>query len=120
MLAWARSEPRIGRLATGHYAGARHAEGAISCPCRGRARAGISSCAGSIAKRIQSYFLYDLSQEVLGALVFPLGDMAKDDTRCAGGLPGGADDQRRPGEARSGEHAVASRCCCVLRQAREP
>lgn len=29
----------------------------------------------------QSYFLYDLPQEVLGSLVFPLGEMAKGDTR---------------------------------------
>jgi hypothetical protein len=36
-----------------------------------------------------------------------------------GGVPGGSGDRRRPGEARSGENAVANRCGRILRQAWE-
>ncbi|MFM7464970.1 MAG: tRNA 2-thiouridine(34) synthase MnmA [Cyanobium sp.] len=73
MLAWARSERRTGRLATGHYARVRHAEG------EGRGRHQLLR--GLDRQKDQSYFLYDLPQEVLGALVFPLGEMTKPDTR---------------------------------------
>ena len=72
MLAWARSERRIGRLATGHYARVRHA---------GEGGGRHQLLRGLDPRKDQSYFLYDLPQEVLGALVFPLGEMAKPDTR---------------------------------------
>ena len=32
-------------------------------------------------RKDQSYFLYDLPQEVLGRIVFPLGELTKADTR---------------------------------------
>ncbi|MGA1303919.1 MAG: tRNA 2-thiouridine(34) synthase MnmA [Cyanobium sp.] len=72
MLAWARSERRIGRLATGHYARVRHA---------GEGGGRHQLLRGLDPRKDQSYFLYDLPQQVLGALVFPLGEMAKPDTR---------------------------------------
>jgi tRNA-specific 2-thiouridylase len=72
MLAWARSERRIGRLATGHYARVRHA---------GEGGGRHQLLRGLDRQKDQSYFLYDLPQEVLGALVFPLGEMTKPDTR---------------------------------------
>jgi tRNA-specific 2-thiouridylase len=72
MLAWARSERRIGRLATGHYARVRHA---------GEGGGRHQLLRGLDRHKDQSYFLYDLPQDVLGSLVFPLGEMAKPDTR---------------------------------------
>jgi len=73
MLQWAQTERGIGRLATGHYARVRH--GASSENGRHQLLRGLDS------QKDQSYFLYDLSQEVLGRLVFPLGELTKADTR---------------------------------------
>ena len=81
MLAWAAGERRIGRLATGHYARVRHADGDDPLPVPGDGRGRHQLLRGLDRQKDQSYFLYDLPQEVLGALVFPLGEMAKDDTR---------------------------------------
>jgi tRNA-specific 2-thiouridylase len=81
MLAWARSERCIGRLATGHYARVRHAEGGDPLPVPGEGGGRHQLLRGLDRQKDQSYFLYDLPQEVLGALVFPLGEMAKPDTR---------------------------------------
>ena len=81
MLAWARSERRIGRLATGHYARVRHADGGDPLPVPGEGGGRHQLLRGVDRQKDQSYFLYDLPQEVLGALVFPLGEMAKPDTR---------------------------------------
>lgn len=74
MLAWARAELGIGRLATGHYARTSPAEQASN----GRTQL----LRGLDAHKDQSYFLYGLSQEVLSALVFPLGELTKADTRA--------------------------------------
>jgi len=81
MLAWALGERRIGRLATGHYARVRHAEGGERLPVPGDGRGRHQLLRGLDRQKDQSYFLYDLPQEVLGSLVFPLGEMAKGDTR---------------------------------------
>lgn len=81
MLAWARSERQIGRLATGHYARVRHAASGDPLPVPGDGRGRHQLLRGLDRQKDQSYFLYDLPQEVLGALVFPLGEMAKADTR---------------------------------------
>ncbi|MEB3242223.1 MAG: tRNA 2-thiouridine(34) synthase MnmA [Cyanobacteriota bacterium] len=81
MLAWARGERRIGRLATGHYARVRHAEGGDPLPVPGDGGGRHQLLRGLDRHKDQSYFLYDLPQEVLGSLVFPLGEMAKGDTR---------------------------------------
>ncbi len=81
MLAWARGERRINRLATGHYARVRHADGGEALPVPGDGRGRHQLLRGLDRQKDQSYFLYDLPQEVLGALVFPLGEMAKSDTR---------------------------------------
>jgi len=74
MLAWAESERGIGRIATGHYARVRpaaEAEGGRHQLLR-----------GCDSHKDQSYFLYDLPQQVLARLVFPLGEMGKADTRA--------------------------------------
>ena len=81
MLAWARSERGIGRLATGHYARVRHAEAGDPRPVPGEASGRHQLLRGLDGRKDQSYFLYDLPQEVLGRLVFPLGELTKGDTR---------------------------------------
>lgn len=73
MLRWALDERGIERIATGHYARIRH--GAQSDNGRHQLLRGCDS------HKDQSYFLYDLPQEALGRLVFPLGELTKSDTR---------------------------------------
>lgn len=73
MLQWAEQERGIGRLATGHYARIRHGE--VSENGRHQLLRGLD------ARKDQSYFLYDLPQQALGHLVFPLGELTKPDTR---------------------------------------
>jgi tRNA-specific 2-thiouridylase len=82
MLAWARQERGIGRLATGHYARVRHADGADPRPVPGDAGGRHQLLRGLDPHKDQSYFLYDLPQEVLACLVFPLGELSKRDTRA--------------------------------------
>ncbi|MFN9645315.1 MAG: tRNA 2-thiouridine(34) synthase MnmA [Cyanobacteriota bacterium] len=81
MLDWARSERGLHRLATGHYARVRHAEGDDALPVPGDGRGRHQLLRGLDRHKDQSYFLYDLPRDVLGGLVFPLGEMTKADTR---------------------------------------
>jgi tRNA-specific 2-thiouridylase len=74
MLQWAESQRGIGRLATGHYARLRPASAATA----GRTQL----LRGLDRQKDQSYFLYDLPQQVLARLVFPLGELTKPDTRA--------------------------------------
>lgn len=71
MLQYAREELGIDRIATGHYARI------TPDPETGRyqLRRAIDST------KDQSYFLYDLSQDILAHVVFPLGDQTKTETR---------------------------------------
>lgn len=71
MLDYARQELGCDRIATGHYARIRYDE--ISQ--RYQLLRAIDR------NKDQSYFLYDLSQEMLAGTVFPLGDQTKEDTR---------------------------------------
>ena len=73
MLAWAERERSIDRIATGHYARVRHAD--HSDNGRHQLLRGLDQ------RKDQSYFLYDLPQDALGRLVFPLGELTKPDTR---------------------------------------
>ena len=73
MLRWAKEERKIDRIATGHYARVRH--GDHSENGRHQLLRGLDE------RKDQSYFLYDLPQEALGRLVFPLGELTKPDTR---------------------------------------
>lgn len=71
MLDYARSEFGIDRIATGHYA---------------RLRYDATSDRHQLLRAVdrnkdQSYFLYDLSQDILAATLFPLGEQTKDETR---------------------------------------
>jgi tRNA-specific 2-thiouridylase len=82
MLAWAKAELGFERIATGHYARVRHAEAGESLPVPGDANGRHQLLRGLDANKDQSYFLYDLPQESLGRLVFPLGELTKADTRA--------------------------------------
>ena len=73
MLRWAQEERNIDRIATGHYARVRHSDQSEN----GRHQL----LRGLDERKDQSYFLYDLPQEALGRLVFPLGELTKPDTR---------------------------------------
>jgi len=78
MLDWAQRELGISRIATGHYARLRPA----ASPAAGQAlTVRIQLLRGLDASKDQSYFLYDLPQNVLERLVFPLGEISKTDTR---------------------------------------
>jgi len=71
MLDWALQERNLPRIATGHYARIRHG----GHEHRHQLLRGLDN------RKDQSYFLYDLPQEVLGRIVFPLGELTKPDTR---------------------------------------
>ena len=73
MLQWAQEQRGIARIATGHYARVRHGE--QSSNGRHQLLRGLDD------RKDQSYFLYDLPQQALGRLVFPLGELTKPDTR---------------------------------------
>ncbi len=77
MINWAKEERNITRFATGHYARIKYAED----PSQNGTRNRHQLLRGIDHKKDQSYFLYDLSQEVLGQIVFPLGELTKPDTR---------------------------------------
>ena len=71
MLEWAAKERELPLIATGHYARIRH----------GGEQGGHQLLRGLDRRKDQSYFLYDLPQELLGRIVFPLGELTKADTR---------------------------------------
>ncbi|QNI92125.1 tRNA (5-methylaminomethyl-2-thiouridylate)-methyltransferase [Synechococcus sp. BOUM118] len=71
MLDWAAEERGLPRIATGHYARIRH----------GGEQGRHQLLRGLDSRKDQSYFLYDLPQEMLGRIVFPLGELTKADTR---------------------------------------
>ena len=81
MLAWAEAERGLRRLATGHYARVRHADAGDPLPAPAVESGRHQLLRGLDRHKDQSYFLYDLPQEVLGRLVFPLGELTKPDTR---------------------------------------
>ena len=88
MLAWAESERGISRIATGHYARVRHAESGDGLPVPGDASGRHQLLRGLDARKDHSYFLYDLPQDILGRLMFPLGELTKSDTRAEAALRG--------------------------------
>lgn len=71
MLAYARQELGIDRIATGHYARITYDQGRD----RYELRRAIDR------NKDQSYFLYDLTQEMLAGTLFPLGEQTKEETR---------------------------------------
>ncbi|NMF66355.1 tRNA 2-thiouridine(34) synthase MnmA [Brasilonema octagenarum] len=71
MLQYARENLECDRIATGHYARIQHD------PATGR----YQLLRAFDRNKDQSYFLYDLSQELLAGSVFPLGELQKSETR---------------------------------------
>lgn len=71
MVKYAREELGINKIATGHYAQITYDE----TSGRYQLRRAVDR------NKDQSYFLYDLSQEMLAATVFPLGEYVKSETR---------------------------------------
>jgi tRNA-uridine 2-sulfurtransferase len=71
MVQYAREKLGCDRIATGHYARIRYDEAS------GR----YQLLRAVDRNKDQSYFLYDLSQDLLAASLFPLGEMEKADTR---------------------------------------
>lgn len=71
MVKYAREELGIDKIATGHYAQVTYNE----TSGRYQLRRAVDR------HKDQSYFLYDLSQEMLAASVFPLGEYVKAETR---------------------------------------
>lgn len=71
MLQYAKEELGINKIATGHYARVRYDE-----------TTGRYQLQRAIDRsKDQTYFLYDLNQEILGAVLFPLGEHTKTETR---------------------------------------
>tara|TARA_Y100001968_G_scaffold326123_1_gene368600 strand:- start:3185 stop:4411 length:1227 start_codon:yes stop_codon:yes gene_type:complete len=82
MINWAKKNLNIDRIATGHYARIEYANDSknkseISIIKRNKHKL----LRGLDKNKDQSYFLYDLSQNVLSSLVFPLGELTKEFTR---------------------------------------
>jgi len=71
MLQYARQELGVDRIATGHYARIQYDE----------ATERYQLLRAVDLKKDQSYFLYDLTQDLLAASLFPLGEMTKSETR---------------------------------------
>ncbi len=82
MIQWAESQREINRIATGHYARVRGSEDtSFATLLPGHSKDRIKLLRGLDKNKDQSYFLYDLSQEVLNKVVFPLGELTKSETR---------------------------------------
>ena len=71
MLEYARAQLGIDKIATGHYARIKY--DALSTRYQLRRAVDLT--------KDQSYFLYDLTQDILCATVFPLGELKKTETR---------------------------------------
>ncbi len=84
MINWANKQQGESKyIATGHYARISYSNqnDTIEPPLPGDSKGRNKLLRGIDLKKDQSYFLYDLSQEVLGQIIFPLGDLTKEDTR---------------------------------------
>ncbi len=82
MLSWINKNRPDFRLATGHYARIRYAKDASKTNNHNKNKTErIQLLRGIDQTKDQSYFLYDLSQEVLDKVVFPLGELTKVETR---------------------------------------
>ncbi|HAG85173.1 MAG TPA: tRNA 2-thiouridine(34) synthase MnmA [Cyanobacteria bacterium UBA12227] len=71
MLTYSREQLGIDKIATGHYARIRY-DGASDR---------YQLCRAVDLSKDQSYFLYDLTQDLLAASMFPLGELKKTETR---------------------------------------
>ena len=82
MLSWAKNNCKLKRIATGHYSRIKYANEPYKNPALSEInKSKHKLLRGLDRNKDQSYFLYDLSQEVLEHVVFPLGELTKEDTR---------------------------------------
>ncbi len=82
MLEWAKETLDINRIATGHYARTRFEQDANCFKSKKESSTKRTKLLrGLDPSKDQSYFLYDLSQDVLKKLIFPLGELTKAETR---------------------------------------
>ena len=82
MINWAKKNLNVDRIATGHYARIEYANHSVrnnDIPILKENKHKLLR--GLDENKDQSYFLYDLSQDVLKSLVFPLGELTKELTR---------------------------------------
>ncbi|GCE65222.1 tRNA 2-thiouridine(34) synthase MnmA [cyanobiont of Ornithocercus magnificus] len=81
MLAWARQHG-LSQIATGHYARVhRPSRTSQLVSALGDSSGRCQLLRGHDSQKDQSYFLYDLPQEVLKQVLFPLGELSKANTR---------------------------------------
>ncbi|WP_320664973.1 tRNA 2-thiouridine(34) synthase MnmA [Prochlorococcus sp. MIT 1223] len=80
MLHWAKSNLNFKRVATGHYARIKYANDTYNFSFKSGNKK-HKLLRGLDRNKDQSYFLYDLSQSVLENVVFPLGELTKEETR---------------------------------------
>jgi tRNA-specific 2-thiouridylase len=80
MLNYAREQLGIDKIATGHYARISYDAASVSVAGKGSAPRYQLRRAVDLTKD-QSYFLYALTQDLLAASVFPLGELKKTETR---------------------------------------
>ena len=80
MLNYAREQLGIDQIATGHYARIQYDAQSVSEAGRGSAPRYQLRRAVDLTKD-QSYFLYDLTQDLLASTIFPLGELKKTETR---------------------------------------
>ncbi len=83
MLKWANENFKINRIATGHYARTRFSKELSKKEHLTKSYSYKKTLLlrGLDTNKDQSYFLYDLPQNVLSKVIFPLGELTKADTR---------------------------------------
>ena len=81
MINFATSKKHFTHIATGHYARIKKFSSGKIGNDKNFKYKNFLLLRGADKNKDQSYFLYSLSQEVLSRLIFPLGEMKKEDTR---------------------------------------
>lgn len=82
MLNYAREQLGIDKIATGHYARIHYDAQSVSVSEAGRGSAPRYQLLRAVdLTKDQSYFLYDLTQDLLAGTIFPLGELKKTETR---------------------------------------
>ena len=82
MMRWVKDKKNINKIATGHYARIKYSNESFNeddLPGDGINRHKLLR--GKDLNKDQSYFLYDLPQEILERTIFPLGELTKETTR---------------------------------------
>jgi len=81
MLNYAINKKDFTHIATGHYARIKKSSYAEKLDCKSFVFNDFLLLRGADENKDQSYFLYSLPQELLSRLIFPLGEMKKEETR---------------------------------------